>query len=66
MFIKMMYAQCIQYHLKSLQLLDAGKLCQRRVQWTPHGRRMHARKPRHHHVQDAFSIGRVPKDAVMK
>ena len=56
----------LQYRLKSLQHLDAGKLRQRRMQWTRQGRRMHAKKPRHHRVQDAVSIGRVPKDAVMK
>ena len=56
----------VQYRLKSLQHLDAGKLRQRRVQWTRQGRRVHARKPRCHRVKDAVSIGRVPKDAVMK
>ena len=56
----------VQYHLKSLQHLDTGKLHQRRVQLTRQGRRMHVRKPRRHRVQDTVSIGRIPKDAVMK
>ena len=51
----------IQYLLKSLQHLDAGKLCQRRVQWTRQGRRMHARNPRRHRVQDASKYRPRPK-----
>ena len=57
---------CTDYRFKSLQHLDAGKLRQRRMQLTRQGHRMHARKPRRHRIQEAVSIGRVPKDVVMK